>query len=292
MNSDALAELAKQQKITNELLGKQQQYQLNKDHGTQIKWELILFAVIFFLVSRYVVLKQEFRPVFDLFATENEAVGQCLTTNHATAWNIVLNTAYPSVAKFPFLVEEPLSQDQAQFLWDAIRGNFFPTVDQINDDPISGNLGLVPLSYLCGNILATWSQALDISPDEALGKIKQSPENTPWHWFFNKDSTLLSSADDGLRRFTTEGFWGMAKWVGTVSAPRDMYKYIFASDPPTTGCGTSTKIAGVSSSVATFSMAGSAFGTPGAVAGAFVGLGLGLFTPTPGCGGKSVCTIQ
>jgi len=180
--------------------------------------------------------------------------------------------------------------DQARFLWDAIRGNWFPTQEMLDSDQYTKGLGLTPLAYLCGNILSVWMDALKITPAQALALIQKDPSTTPWHYILTKKSSILSDGT-GLQKLTAEGFWGIALWVG--KDPKDMYDYIFAQDPPAGGgCSTTSQVVNISTSGATFAMAGGAFGPFGAAAGAVVGLGLGFASNGSKCKGGAGCVVM
>ena len=89
-----------------------------------------------------------------------------------------------------YYFESPIPQDQADFLWMAIRSNWIPTQDQINNDTIykGPKLNLSPVSYLCGNVLAEWMNATGTTdPNVLINQVSQNPDATPWHWFLSSD---------------------------------------------------------------------------------------------------------
>lgn len=299
------------EKLTNELLAKQQISAISRRHKSKVRWYLFFVGVAFFVLSRYVLLKTVYKPIFDIFKTANKSSFQCVNTNEGSnPWNIVLNNAYPQfVHNNPIFqlfvpVSNPLSQDQAYFLWNAVRSNLIPNQQQIDCDQYTSGLDLVPLSFLCGDILTNWMTATGKNKNDAINAVIQDPTTTPWHFYLQKDSNILTMPDllgqvgPGL---LNAGFWGVALQMGTESAPHDMYDAIFNQTPPDSGgCNTTAQIAGVVSSTASFSMSGAMVGGPegamaGAVAGGVLGLGLGLFTPTSGCSGNPAgvnCTVM
>lgn len=280
-------------KLTADLLARQQLIMTRQSKHKKTRWSLFFMGLLLWIVSRIVLLKSDFKLVFDIFASGGNAGYGCIASNHASEWNLVLSVAYPQFVKlvntFGF-IEEPLDQDRARFLWDSIRSNMIPTQKQLDGDDYTKGLGLTPLAYLCGNILTVWIEALKITPEAGWALIKKDPSTTPWHMILSSKSQILSDLT-GLQILTTQGFWGIALWVG--KDPKEMYDYIFAQDPPAPGgCSTTTQAVNISTSGATFAMAGGAFGPYGAAAGAVFGLGMGLASNGSKCKGGAGCVVM
>jgi len=253
-------------------------------HKAAARWVMLALAIVFFVLSRYVVLRAQFAQVFDLFKKgQSGSAGLGCAQQNATAWNLVLNVAYPWLGKYQ---EQPLSQNQANFLWDAVRGQWIPTQTQIDSNHYSSGLGLTPLSYLCGDILAVWNTKTGGTQKD----VEQNPAQSPWWSILTSKSELLNDGQ-GLKILLTEGLWGIAKWIGTEGAPKDMYNYVFAQDPPAPKCNTGARVASVAGNGATFAMAGGMAGGPvGMAVGAAAGIGLGLAAGGNNCG--SGCSIM
>jgi hypothetical protein len=268
-------------KLQSQLMAQQQLWAQSQAHKSSVRWHWLLIGLGFYVLSKYILLRTSFKPVFDLFSTaKGDAVRQCFTQSEgATAWNIVLGVAYPWLPR-----GYPLTQPQSQFLWDAIRSGLIPS--QTTIDSSFPNLGIEPLSYLCGNIFGVWAPTVG-GAEAALNQIKTNPESTPWNGLLKTTSTILKDPK-GLSEYLTGGFWAAAIYKGGAS-PKDMYDFIFDDVPDTSkDCNKTAQFAAVASNAATFSMAGAAFGPEGtavgAGAGAVLGLGIGLFTPSGACG--------
>ncbi len=263
---------------------------------SRVRWNFILLSVVFFLVSKYVMLRTQFKPVFTLFSQFNKDDGYaCLDSWNGTPWNIVLNVAYPWLGRL--VNQQPLSQDQADFLWMAIRSNWIPTQDQINAQSAQWqSTPVTPLGYLCGDILKDWTAGTG----KTLSDVAKDPEHSPWLFFLSSDPSAPSKIltdTNALNILCTTGLWGIAKYLGSSgTSPADMYNAIYAKSPPPPSCSTATSVASVASTGATFSMAGAAFGPEGssigALVGAGLGLGLGAFEQKSQCGTSSACAIM
>ena len=307
MSSTPIAQQQLQyEKLTNELLAKQQLEAASIRHKSKVRWILFFIGLLFFFISRYVVLKTEYKQVFDVFKSGKNADFQCLYKigDGANAWNIVLNNAYPELVHNNWLFQtllgfispnslaNPLSQDQAIFLYNAIRSNYFPNQQQIDQNPACNGLGLTPLSYVCGNILGDWAAAVfNNDTNAALTAMKTNPDQSPWQGMVSTTSCILLQPDL-LQDLTTGGFWKVAQDCGTKASPHDIYVAIFGRVPPPQGCSSTQKFGNIATSMATFAMAGSAAGGYGAIAGAGAGLALGLSGATSGCGGGGGCSIM
>ena len=199
--------------------------------------------------------------------------------------------AYPAIGG---IVEERLWPNEAMFLWMAIRGNWIPTQPQIDECSACNGLGLTPLSYLCGDILSTWATATGKSIPDALTYISNNPESTPWNFFLSASIPRSSILDDinSLETLTGQGFWGVALLIGQYGSPQSMYNLINSKDPPPQACSTTSQVVGVASSGATFSMAGAAFGPPGAIIGGIAGLVIGGLQQNDQCDSSSSCNIM
>jgi hypothetical protein len=282
---DLAKEQLKYEKLTTQLLTRQQMIDESLRHSSKIRWQFIFIAVSFFLFSRYIVLRTQFKQVFNIFKNSKKIEGlECLSSSNLTAWNLVLNVSYPWIGRT--LIEQPLSQDQAEFLWLAIRSNWLPTQDQIDGDECCSALDLSPLSYLCGDIYTEWNK----KTGKSYSDIRGNPEQTPWKWFLSSDSKILQS--DDLITLVTTGLGGIARLLGTEKSPQDMYNEIYTKSPPAKGCNGSSQAATYISSTMTGMMAGGALGPGGALAGGVGGVVLGFVQSSGQCGDKSGCNVM
>ena len=299
MSTAELTNLAKQQlayqRATQQLLTRQQMLEEASQSKRHMRWELFFIGILFFIISKYVLLKTQFKLVFDLFAAaKNDPVTmQCLYAWNATAWNIVLGVAYPWLNSL--ISESPLHQNQADFLWLAIRGNWIPTQDDLDRDFPA--LGLKPLAYLCGSVLATWSLKDGRSTSQLIEVVRNDAGSTPFKYFLssappeNRSAILDPDGNESLNELLNKGLWGIAVWMGDAS-PANLYAAIYTKEQPPAKCTNTQQVVGVASTAATFSMAGSALGPEGAAAGAVAGIALGFMQQKDQCGGGGGCTIQ
>jgi len=285
-----LSELVNFQKLSSQILANQEAHNLKNEHKSKVRWRLFFIGIGLFFLSKYIVLKSEYKYIFSLFSAENLATadGLACANGQASAWNIVLGKSYPWVCNL--VIENPLAHTQALFLDWAIHDQWIPTQEQIDTNEFSSGMHLSPLSYLCGDIYAIWHNATG----KTFTDITNSPETTPWVFFLSGSNPRSAILDDPERLsvLVTRGFWGIAQYSGSASTtPEELYNSIFAKEPPDNTCSTAGTVGSVSMSVATFTMAGSAFAPPyGAVVGAGVGLGLGLMQNQSECGNQG-CVI-
>lgn len=275
------------QKLTTEILGHEQVETAKLRKQSKVRWDLFILGLLFFVLSKYVVLRTQFKQVFDMFKEgyPTNAGLSCASSSSAQPWNIVLNVAYPWIGKIFY--EEPLGQQSAEFLWMAIRSNAIPTDADIASCAACNGLGLTPLAYLCGNILAAWNTATGV--DHTIADVQANPENTPWSMFLNSNSCILLHPND-LTTLVTSGFWGIAlNMLG--STPQQLYNEIFDQGPPNSGCSTSGAVTSVVSGMGSFAMAGMAFGPEFMAPAAILGGTFGFFSGSSGCGGSS-CSIM
>lgn len=285
--SNIAAQQLKYEKLTSELLSRQQALEALNQQKNHIRWELFIIGILFFIFAKYVMLRTQFKPVFDLFNQSKDKIQMFQCSNNVTAnpWNIVLGVAYPFLRN---LVEEPLSPDEAWFLWMAITSNWIPTQTQIDQCTACNGLGLTPLSYLCGNILSVWNTATG----KTLSDIQNSPETTPWQFYLsgsNPRSQILDNTNN-LQVLVTQGLWGFAKFVGGTA--QNIYNQINDKEPPPASCSTVSQVVGTASTGATFAMTGAAFGPAGAIIGGAAGLVLGGLQQNDQCGSSSSCIIM
>lgn len=301
--ADALADKQLQYaKLNSQLLAEQQYWMKSEAHKKSVRWKWLMIALVFFVFSKFVMLRTEYKQVFAVFAKRSSAQYACLF-NNATPWNIVLNVAYPWLGRL--INENPLTQDQARFLVFSIRNSLFPTADWIqNNCPAScEGLNLTPLHYVCGNIIGDWASYLkqigkERSIQDLTAQVKSDPASTPWASILKTTSKLLDGSVDSelmLGVLLSQGFWGVATMKGNTASPEQIYLTIFNQQPEQPKCNNVTAFAGVATNAATFSMAGSAFGpegtAAGATAGALFGAALGLLTPSAGCDKSPLQTI-
>lgn len=293
--TDVAQQQLQYEKLTSQLLTRQMMITQAQQSKRSVRWNLILVSILFFVVSKWIMLRSQFKEVFTLFSANKKAEStyQCDRNWSGDPWNIVLGVAYPSINKL--FIEEPLSQDQANFLWMSIRTNMIPTQDQIDKDQYCKGLGINPLSYLCGSALIGWQSATgkDVATLQQL--VVDCPETTPYHWFLSSTpgarSAILDKPQD-LTILLTQGFWGTAVNMGTGTSPQQIYNEIYGKEPPPKNCDTTQQFTGVAQSAATFSMAGAAAGPVGAGIGLVFGAGLGLAGNKDNCAGGGGCAVM
>jgi len=288
--SDSVQQQIAYEKLTSQLLARQQLVDQSIRSKSKIRWQFFLFALVFFIVSKYVLLRTQFKEVFTVFKdySKNDAGYSCGVYD-ASAWNIVLNVVYPWLGQY---WPQPLSQDQANFLWMAIRSNWIPTQDQINKASQCAGLNLVPLSYLCGNILAIWTNVTG----KGIADVQSNADQSPWFWFLTgnqQTGSAILNDTNALQILLSQGLWGILTYVGhSGKSPQDMYNEIYTKNPPSPACSTLGQVANISTNAATFSMAGAVFGPAGAIIGGMAGLGLGMAQSGDQCGNSSTCNIM
>lgn len=238
-----------------------------RQQASSRRFYAFLLSVVFFIAAKYVMLRTEYHALFTIWQqnSKSNGAGACAMQFDFSPWNIALNRSYPWLGRV--IVENPLSQGQAQFLWYVIKSGILPTKDTLSQD--FAGYGLSPLDYLCGNVFSIWSQKTGSTIDDLV----KNPANSPWKYFLNSQSKILSDTAK-LSIFTNGGFFAAAQWVGGDS-PNVIYDFIFAAKPPST-CDSGNQIMSAVTNATTLGFAADMlFKTP--IVGVIAGLGLSLF---------------
>jgi hypothetical protein len=248
------------QEILKQLVDLQKkQLELNVDTMAQAKasqrkksfrFKFILFALLFWIIGKYISLRQQFAVLFDMYNQSKGTfdVAVCENLNN-TPWSIIMTVAYPWTRNF---FKFPFQENQAQFLWYAASSAMIPTMDQINDTltPFGqscAGLSLAPLSFFCGNIYQVWSKQTGKDYNYIINNV----DKTPWQFWFTPNSTILKD-QMAMQSITTGGLVAYTRNMGSQS-PDDIYRYLFDKTPPpqNSRCSTSSKITSILSGLGT-----------------------------------------
>lgn len=280
-NDAVSAQLLKAAQVQNTLLGAQLAQSAAARQRASHRTAVILFSVLFFLLSRYVVLRQQYAPVFTMWK-DYKNVFPCALEN-STPWHIALSISYPWLAQL--ILQNPIKQATARFLWYIIYTNSLPTQQWI--DSKFPNYGITPLDYFCGNVAGKWLASHSDPVNDAVAFLtstssSQGVANSPWATILTQNAQLLTDANM-LRQFLLGGFYGAAQFAESSStSANDLYQIFYGQQPPST-CSGGNRALSIASSAATGMMALSVLGTPAAIIG---GLGMGLLSFF---GGSSSC---
>lgn len=263
------SDLLQQAKKQTALLALDYQMHAQKQKQSKMSWRIFFGAFIVLIVTRYLALKTEYKEVFDWIKSNPQSYACAL--GNFTGWQIALNISYPWLGHL--VLEDPITQYSARFLWYVIYNNLIPTQKEI-DDKFPGK-GLTPLDYLCGNIASEFYTDSKTPIADAEAAVKKDASNTPWWKTFTSTSNLIDGFHDAeLQIFLSQGFYGLAKWAesGQTSA-NDLYTIVYGKTPKKP-CNSSKQILNTVTGISTGLMAGAAFGPVGSLVGGLVMGGL------------------
>lgn len=239
-----------------------------------------LASVVLWVASVYVRLRAEYKPLFVLFAKHKSSnAGFTCATQNFSPWAIALGVSYPWLERL--IVESPLTQEGATFLWYLVRAEVLPTEKAIADSDFKGQ-GLTPLHYLCGSVLTQvggWPDA---------NAVRARPEESPFGLIgLTKDSVILQPQfSDAFAHLVTGGFYSVAQWLSSSStSAHEFFQDIFGKAPPSK-CGAKSPLSQGLGALGSFAGTLAFFpelGPVGFLAAAGLSAGLGFASSNVGC---------